>query len=99
MAAHRLDARRVRDGSPRDAAREGGAFGDDGEDRPQGCAWDRTAHADGLVPAGSCQVAGRPGGAGAAGSAQTAAVEASGYRGEHPGYSAWVRPENGHGDT
>ena len=48
-----------------DAAREGGAIGDDGEDRPQGCARHRTTEPDRLVSAGPLQIAriaGDPGG-------------------------------------
>ena len=39
-----------------DAARKGGALGHDGEDRPERCARDRPAAADGMVSSGSCEI-------------------------------------------
>src|SRR5215470_2729307 len=56
MAACRADASRVSNRSAGDAACEGGIVGDDGEDGPQGCVWACTAAADGMVPAGACQI-------------------------------------------
>ena len=47
---------RVRGRAAGDPARQGGAVGDDGQDRPQGCPRHRAAAADGLVPAGALQV-------------------------------------------
>ena len=56
MASCRTDQGRLRNSSAGDAAREGGAFGDDGEDRPQGCARHRAIDPDGLVSAGPLQI-------------------------------------------
>ena len=93
VAACRPDAGRARGRAARDPPGEGGAVGDGGEDRPQGCARHRSAVADGLVSAGALQVAAGPGGPGAAGRAQALAGQALGCRAEHPGHLARLRAE------
>ena len=50
--------------------RAGGAIGNDGEDRPQGCARACPADPDELVPSGACQIDGLAGGASTVGCAQ-----------------------------
>src|SRR5262249_54025009 len=65
VAARRIDWGWFRDSVVGDTAREGGAFGDDGEDRSQRCPRDRTINPDGVVSSRSRQVPNLPGGAGA----------------------------------
>src|SRR5258707_15772126 len=59
----------------RDAARAGRIQGNAGEDRSEGRAWHRPAHAARLVPSGALQVAAGAGSAGAADGTQAAADE------------------------
>lgn len=49
------------------AACEGGAFGDDGEDRPQGCTGDRATAPHGVVSSGPRQIVAGPGHSGSTG--------------------------------
>src|SRR3984885_5742262 len=72
MAACRAEASGIRYCSAGDATCEGGVIGNDGEDRPQGCARACPADPDGLVPSGARQIDGLAGGAGTVGCAQAA---------------------------
>src|ERR1700722_19297634 len=62
---------------------EGGVIGNDGEDRPQGCARACPADPDGLVPSGARQIDGLAGGASTVGCAQAASRAAYRRRIEH----------------
>ena len=72
MAACGAEASRIRYCSAGDATCEGGVIGNDGEDRPQGCARACPADPDGLVPSGARQIDGLAGGASTVGCAQAA---------------------------
>jgi len=84
---------RVRGGAAGDPARQGGALGHGGQDRPQGRARHRPAAAHGLVPAGAPQVAAGAGGPGAPGRAQAPARQTPGRRAQHPGHPARLRAQ------
>src|SRR5215470_12460350 len=83
MAACGAEASGIRYSSARDATCEGGVIGNDGEDRPQGCARACPADPDGLVPSGARQVDGLARGAGIVGCAQAASRAAYRRRIEH----------------
>src|SRR5215475_6149611 len=78
--------------------REGGVIGNDGEDRPQGCARACPADPDGLVPSGARQVDGLARGAGIVGCAQAASRAAYRRRIEHSRNPARLWPEGRAGD-
>src|SRR5690606_24448839 len=67
-----------------DATREGGAFGDDRENRPERCPRDRPIAADGLVSAGSCKIGGVAGYPRRTRRAQAPAGEAARRRAQYP---------------
>ena len=56
MAACQPCSRRTRCCVAGDTARESGTLGHDGQDRPERCARDRPAAADGVVPSGSREI-------------------------------------------
>lgn len=61
VAARRAERSRLGGGVAGDSARESGALGDDGQDRPQGRPRHRPVAAYGPVPPGAPQIARRPG--------------------------------------
>ena len=89
---------RAAGGTSGDAAREGGAVGDAGEDGPQGRTGAGAADAPGLVPPGALQVDGRPGDARAAHRAQAGAVQAPRHRDEPARHSARIWAQGGADD-
>src|ERR1700757_3578559 len=98
MAACGAEASRIRYSSARDATCEGGVIGNDGEDRPQGCAWACPTDPDGLVPSGARQIDGIARSEGIVGCAQAAARAAHRCGIKHPGDSARLWPEGRAGD-
>src|ERR1700749_5202065 len=99
MAACRAEASRIRYCSAGDATCEGGVIGNDGEDRPQGCAWACPADPDGLVPSGARQIDGLAGGASTVGCAQAASRAAYRCRIEHSWNLARLWSEGRCGDA
>src|SRR6202021_3039069 len=83
LASCGAEASRIRYCSAGDATCEGGVIGNDGEDRPQGCARACPADPDGLVPSCARQIDGLAGGASTVGCAQAASRAAYRRRIEH----------------